>query len=219
MFKMTFQIIVGAAASFCLADAASAKPKAVNILIDSGPGGAGVRNAAYRPRVITTVNQILAALSLGQGDTLSLRTFGNPGLLDQMAKSDFNRDVTFTYRGAKVEDLPAFIDQKITALASVQPDAKSDLMYALGDLATNSKCATSDVTTIILSNGIEAGEISGDRFLLKDVPHGKPFCGSAYFVGLWVNDPNPVPGMKAEGEKLFLQLAADIGFQNAEIRR
>ncbi len=219
MRKISIFISIILTALLGAADAASAKPKTVNILIDFGPGGTALRNPAYRPRAVAAVNQILADLMLAQGDTLSLRTFGNPSFLDQVAKTAFNRDVTFTFRGAKVEDLPAYIDQKIAALATIQPDAKSDLMYALGDLANNNTCATNDVTTIILSNGIEAGEISGNRFFLRDVPHGTPFCGSAYFVGLWVNDPNPTPGLKAEGEKLFLKLAREIGFQNAEIRR
>ena len=210
---------VAAAASAPTAHAEQSLPKKVVIMADVGPAGEIFRDPVMAKHTAETLNTLLAALKLDKGDTLELRTFGNPSLFDRLKKPEWNRAITFSYRGAKVEDMASFIDQRIAALAQLAPEEHSDLMFALADLAPDEKCSDHDVTTVVLTNGLEVGEISGNVFSLNDIPPGSPFCGKAYFLGLWTADAKPIPGMKAKAQELFVQLAKKIGFADAEVVR
>lgn len=214
-----FLAAIAAFVLFYIHTPALAGSKLVNLLLDTGPGGALFRDPVYDKRAAVILKGILADVKLAYGDTLSLRTFGNPSMMDQVRKQDWNREILFSYRGAKVDDVPSFIDKQMAGLSHMQADAQSDLMHGLDNLATAMACDTHDVTTVIMSNGIETGQVSGNSFTLNRIPRGTPFCGRVVFLGLWVIDPNPVPGMKTEAERLFVNFAKKVGFTNVQIKR
>lgn len=209
-------------AIFCgvIAAAQDAPSQAAVMLMDVGPGGNIFRNPAYAAQASLIVNEELGALNLQNGDSLVLRTFGSPDMVDQLALADWNWSINFAYRGAQAKDIPPFIDERIAALAEVPAQASSDLMVGLADLSGMGLCEKHQtLTTIILSNGIESGEVSGQDFILPGPPSDARLCGRVVWVGLWVDDPVPVPGLKAPALELFIQLAKQLGASDAEVRR
>lgn len=157
---MTIAIAFFTAISAPAVMAKGAPSKAAQIPIDAGPGGDIFRKAPYQRRAAKLVNEELSAMDLGQGDKLVLKTFGNASLLDHLELVDFNREIEFSYRGARVEDVGPFIDKRIAALSEVPAHTTSDLMSGLAELDSLKICEDfDDVTTIVLTNGIEAGRL------------------------------------------------------------
>lgn len=193
--------------------------RAAVVLIDVGPGGDIFRNAVYAAQATEIVNAELAALSLGEGDTLILKTFGSPNLLDHLTLTEWNRNITFAFRGAQVRDIPGFMDARITNLAGVPTHPASNLTAGLAELATMGLCKDHEVVTIVLSNGLEIGEVSGQDFLLPSPPPDARLCGRIVWVGLWVDDPAPVPGLRSEALDLFIQFSELMGVTDVAIRR
>lgn len=193
--------------------------KAVRVLIDIGPGGSPFRHAVYADHAGDMVAGVIDQIGLQDGDMLQIKTFGSASLMDHLEMRNLNLNVTFSYRGAKAEDVGSYLAEQIGGLKDITPHDNSDLMAALGHLSRESLCDTHDVTTFILTNGIQVGTTEGPQFTLHNPPKGTPFCGDLIYVGLWVDDPAPVPGLQASAETLFLDLAKMIGFENADIVR
>lgn len=212
MRKLSIMLLFTAMAACLPVAAAESHHKAVQIMADIGPGGAPMRDPTYNARVASLLTEAVSAVGLKDGDTLALRTFGNPSVIDHLKIADWNRDITFSYRGNKVEDLPVYLKSRMDQLSKIEPQAQSDLMFGLTELLPQISCESHDVTTILLTNGIESGTVTGNEFTLNNIPQGGGFCGDLIIIGLWVIDPKPVPGLRSEAEKLFVDLAGELGF-------
>lgn len=193
--------------------------KALRVLIDVGPAGSPFRHAGYADHTGRIVANLVDQLGLKDGDLLEIKTVGNPSLMDHLDLTDLNLRVPLAYRGARAEDVGSYLSEQINGLKDVKAHDSSDLMATLRHLSRDSLCDSHTVTTIVLTNGIQVGTIEGPRFTLHNPPAGSPFCGQLTYVGLWVDDAQPVPGLQISAEKLFLDLATQIGFDHADILR
>lgn len=195
------------------------RPSALQLLGDVGPGGSSVREAVYTPRIRSLVLDEAMAQDLGDGDVILLRTFGNPNLIEHIAFADWNRDVAFGYGAGQAEDIPGFVVARVNQLAEVAPHKASDLMFTLRELAMQTPCGTHDVTTVIVTNFIEIGEVEGNRFWLRDIVQGAPFCGDLVVIGAWVVDPNPVQGLREPALAFIEETFKQMGFENVAFRQ
>ncbi|MCZ0811846.1 hypothetical protein N5A93_06345 [Roseovarius sp. EGI FJ00037] len=195
------------------------RPNALQILGDIGPGGSPVREAVYAPRIRDLLLEEAMALELGDGDVIMLRTIGNPNLIEHLALADWNRDIAFGYGAGQAEDIPGFTAARIGQLAQIAPHSASDLMFALRELAPQTPCATHNVTTVMVTNFIEIGEVEGNRWWLRDIMQGAPFCGDLVIIGAWVADPNPVQGLREPALAFIQETFKQMGFENVSFRR
>ncbi len=208
------------AASLALAlpsTAQEGRPNALQLLGDVGPGGSPVREAVYRPRIGDLLLE--EAKGLGDGDMIMLRSFGNPNLIEHLALADWNRDIPFGYRAGKAEDIPGFVTTRMNQLAEIEPHGVSDLMFALRELALQTPCGTHNVTTVIITNFIEIGEVEGNRFWLRNILQEAPFCGDLVIIGAWVVDHNPVQGLREPALAFIEETFKQMGFRNVAFRR
>ena len=195
------------------------RPNALQVLGDVGPGGSAVRETVYAPRIRSLLLEEAIAQDWGDGDVIMLRTFGNPNLIEHIALADWNRDVTFGHGAGQAEDIPGFVTARINQLAEIAPHGVSDLMFTLRELAMQTPCGTHDVTTVLVTNFIEIGEIEGNRFWLRDIVQGAPFCGDLVIVGAWVVDPNPVQGLREPALAFIEETFKQMGFENVAFRQ
>lgn len=195
------------------------RPHAIQLLGDVGPGGSALRDATYTPRVSSLVLEEVMAQDLGDGDVIMLRTFGNPNLIEHIAFADWNRDVSFGYGAGQAEDVPDFVAARVDQLAKVAPHETSDLMFTLRELARQTPCSTHKVTTVLVTNFIEIGEVEDNRFWLRDIVQGAPFCGDLVVVGAWVVDPNPVQGLREPALAFIEETFKQMGFENVAFRQ
>lgn len=210
------------AASLALALPAVAqegRPTALQLLGDVGPGGSPVREAVYTPRIRDLLLEETMALELGDDDVIMLRTFGNPNLIDHLALADWNRDTAFGFGAGQAEDIPGFVAARVNQLAEIAPHGVSDLMFALRELALQTPCGTYDVTTVMITNLIEIGEVEGNRWWLRDIVQGTPFCGNLVIIGAWVVDRNPVQGLREPALAFIEETFKQMGFENVAFRR
>jgi hypothetical protein len=203
-----------AAALLAPAEGIAAPQKALNVLFDLGPAGAPMRDDSYAKRAAGILSDIAADVGLGQGDIISLRSFGNPNTLDHLKLEELNRDITLSYRGAQAEDVPAFFHSLLPKLKTMPPHESSDLMFGFSRLSEEGWCGPYDMTTVVMSNMREIGTVSADEFTLASIPDDIALCGRLIVVGFWVNDPAPITGMKAAAREVFTGLAAIIGMDD-----
>lgn len=170
-----------------------------------------IPTCGYAKRAAGILSDIAADVGLGQGDIISLRSFGNPNTLDHLKLEELNRDVTFSYRGAQAEDVPAFFHSLLPKLKTMPLHEFSDLMFGFSRLSEEGWCGAYDMTTVVMSNMREIGTVSADEFTLASIPDDIALCGRLIVVGFWVNDPAPITGMKAAAREVFTGLAAMIG--------
>ncbi|MEP2942680.1 MAG: hypothetical protein ABJO72_02670 [Hyphomicrobiales bacterium] len=196
------------------------RSKVLQILGDIGPGGSPVRESVYAPRVSDILREEAMALNLGDGDAIMLRSFGNPNLIAHLAFADWNRDIPFGYGDGQAEDIPGFIGTSVSKLAEITPHDSSDLMFALRELSYQTPCGgTADLTTVIISNFIEVGEVKGDQYWWRDIMPGSPFCGDLMIIGAWVVDHNPVQGLREPALAFIQEKFKKMGFENVIFRR
>ena len=195
------------------------RPSALQLLGDIGPGGSSVRETVYAPRVRSLLLEEAMALELGDGDVIMLRTFGNPNLIEHIALADWNRDIAFEYGAGQAEDIPGFVAARINQLAEIAPHGVSDIMFALRELALQTPCGTHNVTTVIVTNFIEIGELEGNRWWLRDNLQGAPFCGDLVIIGAWVVDRNPVQGLREPALAFIEETFKGMGFENVAFRQ
>jgi hypothetical protein len=204
-------------AAMLSAPAASAQgSQDVFVVLDRGPGGNIFRNKSYGAHAGSLLVKTLGRLNIKSGDRLTLFTFGAPGTFDHVALGDYNRTIEFAYRGPDVADIPRFMTGMMRNYSQIPAQSTSDLMPRLTDLQYQMDC-TRKVTVIFLTNGREVGQIENGDFVLQGVPDDVSFCGQAYFVGLWANDPDPSSGLRSEARDLFARLAQKLGFDNVHI--
>lgn len=198
-----------------MATADQGTQKKVNVVFDLGPNG--LRDAGVQARVSDLLVRDVLDQELALGDTARISSIGGT-YMERLGSPDFNREFTFSYRGADPRDLPRGLAAQM-ALLPKEPtqSGPGGLQAFLAE--TDFGCASGAVHTVAVLNGAESLTIEGNRADYLELPEVK-LCGTITFVGWWTKEhASAWPGMRQQVEAFTADLLIKMGAQDVRFVR
>jgi len=224
ILKMTFTAAIAAlSVTFSTASPAVAEEPAhqIAIIADLNAENPILTNERYRQRITDMLVSEVEDVGLRYGDKVILRTAGDASLLSQL-DSTWNREIQFAYRQVEPGDLPQALRSFMAKLADIAPQDRSELVWAVGQLAGSIDCAANEVVIFVLSNGLEAGQVIDGKFRMPTFA-GQPFadCGAArvVFLGFGAKVTTGNPNLVPTAETLVGRVFTSAGFGSVEFKR